>query len=397
MFLRSLQYGIVVLGFLDAFVYAHHKHRLDIENAGNFDCMKGRVRLVTIITPAYALAYQTTCLAMHFLGVSHHTFRLPKPKSWYPYLPNVRSITSERGNDDHGWAIYTDGGTRVVDGETLAGWCVISRSPRGRIFVLFGPVITTEAHLAFSGARAHSNNSAEMTAMIEALSFRGPHGPVTHDEQSCIYYDSLHAAGICLGTIQARAHVQLALACQQSMIRAQRRLRLTTQHVYGHSGNLGNECADHAAALGTFGLTHSELYSELDNPIVMESLCYSANKGSKDAYDVSTSLTGYEPNYMTFGELNDSSVPFSFIIPSSDQDMDDVTLGKLLTAAHRGQVDYCVPGGMSVSQSSSSVMFDGSGQPDGERRSNGHDVRSATFLKTPNLRSSRVKQLERTD
>ena len=47
--------------------------------------------------------------------------------------------------------------------------------------------------------------------------------------------------------------------------------------------------------------------------------------------------------------------------------MDDVTLGEMLTAAHRGQVDYCVPGGMSVSQSSSSVMFDGSGQPDGER------------------------------
>ena len=46
--------------------------------------------------------------------------------------------------------------------------------------------------------------------------------------------------------------------------------------------------------------------------------------------------------------------------------MDDVTLGEMLTAAHRGQVDYCVPGGMSVSQSSSSVMFDGSGQPDGE-------------------------------
>ena len=47
--------------------------------------------------------------------------------------------------------------------------------------------------------------------------------------------------------------------------------------------------------------------------------------------------------------------------------MDDVTLGEMFTAAHRGQVDYCVPGGMSVSQSSSSVMFDGSGQLDGER------------------------------
>ena len=44
-----------------------------------------------------------------------------------------------------------------------------------------------------------------------------------------------------------------------------------------------------------------------------------------------------------------------------------MTLGEMLTVAHRGQVDCCVPGGLSVSQSSSSVMFDGSGQPDGER------------------------------
>ena len=120
---------------------------------------------------------------------------------------------------------------------------------------MFGPVVTTDAHLAFSGARTHSNNTAEMTAMIEALSILGLPGPVARDEQSCIYYYSMHAAGISLGTIQARTHVQLALACQQSMIRAQHRLRLTMQHTYGHGGNLGNECADHAAALGTFGLT----------------------------------------------------------------------------------------------------------------------------------------------
>ena len=69
---------------------------------------------------------------------------------------------------------------------------------------------------------------------------------------------------------------------------------------------------------------------------------------------------------MAFSELNDSSGSFSYIIPSSDQDVDDLTLGEMLTAAYRGQVDHCVPGGMSVSQSSS-VMFDGSGQPDGER------------------------------
>ena len=37
--------------------------------------------------------------------------------------------------------------------------------------------------------------------------------------------------------------------------------------------------------------------------------------------------------------------------------MDDVTLGKLLTEAHRGQADYCEPEGVSVSQSSSSVVW----------------------------------------
>ena len=117
----------------------------------------------------------------------------------------------------------------------------------------------------------------------------------------------------------------------------------------------------------SFRLLHCELFSELDNLIAMESLCDSANKGSDDAYDVSTSLTGYEPNFMAFNGLNDSSGSFSYIILSSDQDMEDVTLGKLLAEAHRGQADYCEPEGVSVSQSSSSVEFDGSGKLDGER------------------------------
>ena len=89
---------------------------------------------------------------------------------------------------------------------------------------------------------------------------------------------------------------------------------------------------------------------------------------------------------MTFGELNDSSVPFSFITPSSDQDVDDVTLGKLLTEAHRGQADYCEPEGMSVSQSSSSVVFDGSGKLDGERNvDQSINFGFTRFQKTPEL------------
>ena len=203
---------------------------------------------MTAVTPACAHAYQAVCLTRHVPTAPCLNFRLPKTKARYPHLPNVRATTRERGKDFQGWAIYTDGGTRVIDGFTLAGWGVIARSLHGRKGIMFGPVITSETHIAFSGARGHSNKTAEMTAMI------GPRGPVARETSSCINYDSKHAAGVCLGTVQAHTHVQLALTCQQSMLSVQHKLRLTMQHVHGHSGNLGNECADHAAVLGSLGL-----------------------------------------------------------------------------------------------------------------------------------------------
>ena len=67
--------------------------------------------------------------------------------------------------------------------------------------------------------------------------------------------------------------------------------------------------------------------------------------------------------------------------------MDDVTLGKLLTEAHRGQADYCEPEGMSVSQSPSSVVFDGSRKPDEERNVD----QSVTYGVTRNTYSAHSK------
>ena len=72
--------------------------------------------------------------------------------------------------------------------------------------------------------------------------------------------------------------------------------------------------------------------------------------------------------------------------------MDDVTLGKLLTEAHRGQADYCEPEGMSVCQSSSSVVFDGSGKLDGERNVD----QSVNFGATRNTYSAHSKFSENT-
>ena len=97
---------------------------------------------------------------------------------------------------------------------------------------MFGPVVTTEAHLAYAGARLHSINTAELSKIIEALSFLG----------ACILFDSRHAASICLGTVPSRADVLLRLTCQRLLSQIQLRLRITMQHTCGHAQNLGNEC-----------------------------------------------------------------------------------------------------------------------------------------------------------
>ena len=95
---------------------------------------------------------------------------------------------------------------------------------------------------------------------------------------------------------------------------------------------------------------------------------------------------------MAFSELIDSQGSFSYITQSSDLDIDDATLGKLLDEAHREHADYCDPEGVSVSQSSLSVVFDRTGKPVGER-----DVdHSIGFGVTRNTHSAHSKFSENT-
>ena len=139
------------MGVIGAFVYAQNHHRRGMDNPGNFGaCMKARIRFMTAITPAYAHAYQLICLPV---TCSRWSLSPAAAKARYPHLPNARATTLERGNDFQGWAIYTDGCTRFADGETLDGWGAVARSLHGRIYVMFGPVVTTEAHFSFAGAR----------------------------------------------------------------------------------------------------------------------------------------------------------------------------------------------------------------------------------------------------
>ena len=204
--------------------------------------MEGRIRFLMAVTPSYAHAYQNLCLTRRPYAIS-----LPK----IPLAFSQGQIPELSKHPNH-HAVFTDGGTLVSDGETTAGWGAVARSPDGRLCVMFGPVITTEA------PRLHTNNTAEPSGIIEALSFLGPAGPVARGSQARFFYDSKHAAHVCMGTMQTRTDVPLALTSQQVLLPAHLRLRIAIEHVYSHGQNVSTACADHAAVLGAYGLISNQ-------------------------------------------------------------------------------------------------------------------------------------------
>ena len=85
-FLRSLQYGIFVMGIIDAFVYAHNHHHRNADNPWNIgDCM-GRKN------PIYDSdnsTYQSICLAGPPLCFTIRNFAYPLPKPGVRIFPTL--------------------------------------------------------------------------------------------------------------------------------------------------------------------------------------------------------------------------------------------------------------------------------------------------------------------
>ena len=94
--------------------------------------------------------------------------------------------------------------------------------------------------LLYAGARLHINNTAELSSIIEALSL--PRSFRTRRPRLArIFYDSKHAANVCMGTIQSRTNEPLGGTSQQLLLQTQLRMRITMQHIYSHGQNVGDE------------------------------------------------------------------------------------------------------------------------------------------------------------
>ena len=82
-------------------------------------------------------------------------------------------------------------------------------------------------------------------------------------------------------------------------------------------------------------LMYPDLHTDLDNLDSVTITCTTPPRGATTSTTSPTPSQVMSPKTRSPNELVDSQGPFSYVTPSSDQDIDDTALGKLLTEAHR--------------------------------------------------------------
>ena len=139
-----------------------------------------------------------------------------------------------------------------MDEETPAGWGVVviaGSNDLGRgdgeiLHEFHGRVITNAAENGFIGAEVGSNNTAELTAIAEALRWLLKEGG---NEEIIIKTDSQYAGNQAVGAWKAKANKILVGHVQELWREVSALREISWEHVRAHSGHRWNERADHLA------------------------------------------------------------------------------------------------------------------------------------------------------
>ena len=156
-------------------------------------------------------------------------------------------------------AIYTDGACKgnknVYSKQAPAGWgvVVVDDARQHQIVELYGPVVLDRKSPSYMKALVCSNNTAELTAVGEALLWLRDYGQA-YPGPTVIRYDSEYAAKSVQGIFNGSKNQELITHIREILrdVRSTGR-ELAWEHVKGHSGDEMNDRADYLAGLGASG------------------------------------------------------------------------------------------------------------------------------------------------
>ena len=100
--------------------------------------------------------------------------------------------------------------------------------------------IIAEAHVAYAGANHHTNNTAELSGIVEPLLFLSSIGLVPRGSQVFSRFETWCQRLLWDGAIAVEC--PLRLTSKQLFLQVQLRTRVTLRHTYSHGGNVGNVC-----------------------------------------------------------------------------------------------------------------------------------------------------------
>ena len=238
-----------------------------------------------------------------FLNCATEGLCVPTPSSAASTMIPKTLTTMQSIPTEEAIYLYTDGACHgnynVHSRECPAGWgvCIVRRSTMAVLAELHGPVVLQPQSPFYLGATVGSNNSAELSAVGEALlwlrdysgSVLGEPKPGQAPLSVCVRYDSEYAAKSVQGIYNGKKNEALIArirsiyqevltmrAGPQAATAIARGVRLGTglagvqwEHVRGHSNELFNSRADELAGMGARGLVCTEgRYSKTDSSVV---------------------------------------------------------------------------------------------------------------------------------
>ena len=167
----------------------------------------------------------------------------------------------------HEYSVYTDGsGSKGrATTSTPAGWGLFIQQGHSEI-VGQGRVNTDYSSPYFLGAQVGSNNTGELTALMEAMLYFL--NDTVKASRVTIYYDSKWAAQMVRGQSRPKRHAAMVHNARKIYSLLQEKSHISWEWVKGHSGVAGNTRADELAEQGK-NASHSEGLRYIQKPPVL--------------------------------------------------------------------------------------------------------------------------------